>query len=132
MTVERRFSPVRNLLAAARTLFTGKISGVSQGSGSNNEHSSLALSDAQVSMLLERRMVFDETLKFLDQQLSKSPGWLYEEDLTLRELVQGYLNSAIASGPERPVQAPSSTLTTEFGEGGFGQLGVGGSISVTG
>lgn len=129
---ERLFSPVRNILAAARTLFTGKISGESQGSGFNHEHEAFALRDEQVSLVLERRMVFDETLSLQDQQTHIDPGLSFGEILKFLELPNGYLNSALSAGPERPIQTPSSTLTTEFGEGGFGQLGVGGTISVTG
>lgn len=129
---ERLFSPVRNLFAAARTLFTGKISGESQGSGFNHEHEAFALRDEQVSLILERRMVFDETLSLLDQQIQLQPGWSFNDSLVFRELPNGYLNTAVSAGPERPIQTPISTLTTEFGEGGFGQLGVGGTVSVTG
>lgn len=126
-------SPVRGAIQPGKILYTGKESGESVGDGSSYSSEFLSLREEILTPVLERRLVFDEDLsltelatKMLTVALSST------EQLTLREATTAFMNGSSVSGPERPVQTPSSTLTAGFGNGGFGQLGFGGSGIVTG
>lgn len=125
-------SPTRNALRPAKLLYTGKESGVAQGDGFSIYSEALSLSDSADDLLLERRVVFDESFTLSDELVGRDATDAVQERLSHSEVKLAFLNSTAASGPERPVQTPVGTLTADFGRGGFGQLGVGGSVSVTG
>lgn len=125
-------SPKRNLIQPGSQLVIQAEAGAFTKHGFWTGGEDLVLRDEQASMTREISLVFTESLTILDQQLSLQPGMDFSEHLTLRELTLGYLNAALVSGPEKPLQTPASTLTAGFGQGGFGQLGFGGTISVTG
>lgn len=126
----RTFLPTRSF-KAPRVLFTEEQSGQVVGSGDYHGGESLVLLDEEVTLVRERRLVFDETLKLLDVQVSRVVGKTTNERLTTSELVNAYLNKSVASS-QRLSSPVSSNLSANFGRGGFGQLGFGGTIDVTG
>lgn len=133
MTETVPFSPTKSLIRPGKALYTGEESGVAQGDGALHGNECVCISSEQVSAILERRMVFDEFLTLSDTaENAYIIGLDFSERLAYRETKTVQLNGGLVSGPERPIQTPSSTLTAGFGRGGFGQLGVGGSINVTG
>lgn len=126
------FSPTRGKIKPGHVTYTDTELGVAEGSGADIQGESLSMSDEQVSLVRERRLVFDETLILLDAQTGMTVEKVFTERVPYSELPNAYLNSAIVKGPERATQNLVSTLTTTFGQGGFGQLGLGGSVDVTG
>lgn len=122
--------PVKSIIQA-KVLVTEQQGGSPTGSGDQHDGQKLSLGETIGSLARERRLVFDETLTLLDSQVSWDAGKSTTERLTFRETTLTYLNSQIIS-TQRLAQPPASTLTANFGRGGFGQLGFGGTIDVTG
>lgn len=128
----RTSSPVSGVIKTPKGLYTGKEAGDATGDGSAFESETISLGEEIPDLIRERRLVFEETMPLPDEQVNLVAESVTLERLTHRETPLAFLNSTVASGPERPIQAPSSTLTAGFGRGGFGQLGVGGLLDVTG
>lgn len=127
------FSPVRGAIQPGKILYTGKESGESVGDGASHSSDTLSLGETIFPLVLERRLDFEENLTLAEfAAMMQTVALFQDEDLVLREAVTAFMNAGSFTGPERPVQAPSSTLTAGFGNGGFGQLGFGGTVSVTG
>ena len=122
--------PVKSIIQA-RVLVTENQGGNPVGSGDQQDFVSLSLGETIEALQREIRLVFDETLSLLDAQIATAASKYNTDRLGQRELALAYLNSLLAS-TQRLAQAPSSTLSTNFGRGGFGQLGFGGTKDVTG
>ena len=122
--------PVKNIIKA-KVLITEQQAGVAIGSGDQHEAESLTLAESIPDLARERRLVFDESLSLSDAQVAWSAAKTTDDRLGQRELAQAYLNSQIIS-TQRLSRTPASGLSANFGRGGFGQLGFGGTIDVTG
>lgn len=126
-------SPVRGKIQPGKVLYTDKESGEAVGDGLSYSSDTLSLRDESFPLVLERRLDFAESLSFSELALAQfTLALFFSEQVSLREAPTAFMNSGSFTGPERPVQTPISTLTAGFGNGGFGQLGFGGSASVTG
>ena len=126
----RTFLPTK-AFKSPRVLVTEEQAGEAVGSGDYQGGESLVLVEDSFSLVRERRLVFDERLTIQDAQIARAVVKNISERLGYTELVNAYLNKSVASS-QRLSSPVSSNLSANFGRGGFGQLGFGGTIDVTG